>query len=586
MSLVYWHLFGVGHHAAGIRKDAQANLETSVAGKFFSTGSQLQLGFWKKGDRGEDGEGLPEYALRLPQARLRNIRIRRLWRGRCEGEENDMRTHGIRFMRGALALTLALVLAMQAFGAEKKAKYVIMLIGDGMGLPQRRAAAQFIGEELAMRKLPAQGITTTHAADRFITGSAAAATAIGAGQKTNIGVVGMDPSLRPVKSIAELAKEQGMKVGIVSSVSIDHATPAAFYAHVPNRGQYYDIDIALAKSGFDYFGGGGLKDPSNKRDNSKHFQGDALELAKKNGYVIVTDREAFRALEPGRKVIAYNDWLQDSGALPYDMDRRMGEDISLAEFTRKGIELLDNTKGFFLMVEAGKIDWACHANDAAAAIRDTLAFDNAVKAALHFYEQHPDETLVVVTGDHECGGMTLGFAGTKYDTDFTLLRSQRDSFQKFGDEVISALKESGKKSFDAIRPAITECFGLKFEGEAGDPMVLAPHEVTDIRQAFVRSMAGDLEGADDKRTYLLYGGYDPLAVTLTHILNQKAGIAWTSYKHTAVPVGTCAIGVGAEMFNGYYDNTDVGLRTMKIMGLGDQVQYADTDSEKKAFAAR
>jgi len=471
-------------------------------------------------------------------------------------------------------------LLMAGQGMAKEAKYVFLMIGDGMGIPQRAAAEQYIGEKLLMDTLPAQGVTTTHAANRYITGSAPAATAMASGQKTNIGVVGMDPQLRPVKTLAELAKEQGMKVGIVSSVSIDHATPAAFYAHVPKRGQYYDIDVALAESGFDYFGGGGLKDPTNERDNSQNYRGNALEMAKDNGYSIVTDKDEFLGLSKGAgKVLASNEWLQDSKALPYDMDRR-SQDISLAEFTKKGIELLDNDDGFFMMVEGGKIDWACHANDGKASIQDTLAFDEAVREAYAFYQEHPEETLLVVTGDHECGGMTLGFAGTKYATNFEVLSKQNVSFQKFSADILAELKESKSQvAFKDVKPLITKHFGLKFDAEGSDLMALKSHEVITIMEAFERSMAGDVEMSKDPETYLLYGGYEPLTVTLTHILNQKAGLAWTSYKHTGVPVTTSAVGVGAEAFNGSYDNTDIGLKIMDTMGLVSEVQYAEQDED-------
>jgi alkaline phosphatase len=465
------------------------------------------------------------------------------------------------------------------------AKYVFLLIGDGMGIPQRTAAEQYTGKKLLMNTLPAQGITTTHAADRFITGSAASATAMASGLKTNIGVVGLDPALKQVKTLAEMAQEQGKKVGIISSVSIDHATPAAFYAHVPKRGQYYDIDVALAESGFDYFAGGGLKDPTNKRNNSQDFRGDARELAKNNGYRMVTNKEQFLALSKSDgKIIAYNDWLQDSKALPYHMDNRP-QDITLAEFTQKGIELLDNDKGFFMMIEGGKIDWACHANDGTASIHDTLAFDAAVQVAYDFYEKHSNETLIVVTGDHECGGLTLGFAGTKYATNFEVLGKQTVSFQKFSDEILGDFKKQGDgATFAKIKPMITRYFGLTFDAEPGDPMGLQSHEQIQLMEAFERTMSGETEKSKDPGTYLLYGEYEPLTVTLTHILNQKAGMAWTSYKHTGVPVSTSAIGVGAETFNGAYDNTDIALKIMPIMGAEARVQYASEEPSEEPIA--
>jgi alkaline phosphatase len=460
------------------------------------------------------------------------------------------------------------------------AKYVFLFIGDGMGFPQKTAAEQFQGKALRMDQFLAQGVTTTYAADRFITGSAASATALAAGQKTNIGVVGMTPDLKPVKSVAHLAKEQGKKVGIVSSVSIDHATPAAFYAHVPKRSMYHEIDHALAESGFDFFGGGGLKDPDGKRVLKKNPDaktlGNAIEKAKENGYKIVTDKESFMALKPeDGKVLAWNAWLQDSGAMPYAIDMTE-KDITLPEFTAKAIEMLDNEKGFFLMVEAGKIDWACHANDGTSAVINTLAFDDAIGKAMQFAEKHPEETLIVVTGDHECGGLTIGFAGTKYEMNFDVLGAQKVSYVKFDQEIF---KNSGG-DFEALKLIVTENFGLKFEGDPKeDILVLEPFQIEQIKTAFQRAKGGDNEKSENEETYLLYGEYNPLSVTLTHILNQKAGLGWTSYKHTGVPVGTMAMGVGAEVFDGYYDNIDVALKIFSIMGIESKVHAADDSGE-------
>jgi alkaline phosphatase len=457
------------------------------------------------------------------------------------------------------------------------AKYIFFFIGDGMGIPQRTAAEQYSGKRLAVDNFPAHGVTTTFAADRFITGSAASATSLASGQKTNIGMIGMAPDTRSVKTMAEMARELGMKVGIVSSVSIDHATPAAFYAHVPKRSMYYDIDIALADSGFDFFGGGGIKDPANKKGNAAEFKGDALAYIKAKGYKVVSSKADFMALkkEDG-KVLAWNAHLPDGKAMPYVMDMTP-DDITLPQFTAKAIELLNNPNGFFLMVEGGKIDWACHANDAAASIHNTLAFDEAVQVAIAFADQHPEDTLIVVTGDHECGGLTLGFAGTKYQSYFDILKHQNVSFQKFSDDVLAAYKKecTGKCSFDDIKKMINDHFGLKFEGDGNaDPLVLKPYEIEVLREAYFKSMLGEKVRSVDHTTNLLYGGYEPLTVAVTHLLNNKAGLGWTSYKHTGVPVTTSAMGKGAKIFNGYYDNTDVALKIMSVMGIAPKIHYA------------
>ncbi|WP_247648509.1 alkaline phosphatase [Pseudodesulfovibrio sp. zrk46] len=467
---------------------------------------------------------------------------------------------------------------VQAEAKGNYAKYVFLFVGDGMGLPQRAATAAYTGKPLVIDTMPAQGITTTFANNRFITGSAASATSLASGIKTNINYIGVDENFKPVKTLAEMAREQGKKVGIVSSVSIDHATPAAFYAHVKTRKMYHEIDHALAESGFDYFAGGGLKDPAGKK--SKAPMGDALSKLKSNGYKVVTNKKDFQAIKPGDgKVIAWNEWLQDGKALPYVMDMTK-KDITLPEFTAKGIEMLDNSKGFFMMVEGGKIDWACHANDATASITNTIAFDNAVKVAMNFYNKHPKDTLIVVTGDHECGGLTLGFAGTKYGSHFDILGKQKVSFQKFTDEIMVDFKQKNG-SFADMQKIITAQFGLKFQGDAKtDPLVLADYQVAELKAAFERSMKGDEKAKGE--AYLLYGEYDPMAVSITHVLNQKAGLGWTSYKHTGVPVSTSAIGVGSEMFNGSYDNTDIAKKIMQVMGLPAKPQYVEFGKFKVA----
>ena len=475
------------------------------------------------------------------------------------------------------------------------AKYIFLFIGDGMGVAQRNAAELFLAAtaganarpeetKLVMNTFPVQGMNTTYDLTSVIPDSASTGTALSTGYKTKSGVVGMDASGTNVyKSIAEMAKEHGMKVGVISSVSIDHATPAAFYAHQPSRGNYYEISMELANSDFDYFAGGPPKRPTGNDGE----QPDAIAAAKDNGFTIVNTRKDFEKLEPGvGSVWAMSPYPADGNALYYELDRP-ADDISLVEYVAKGIELLDNPDGFFMIVEGGKIDWACHANDAGAAIHDTLVFDQAIREAIEFYEQHPDETLIVVTGDHETGGMTIGFAGTKYSAFFDKIERQTMSYVAFS-ELLNEYKEThtaADAKFEDVMPWIEEAFGLKVlpseEREAlqaradeGDEeaarelgLVLTDLELAVLQEAFISSMLGEEERSQDDYTYLLYGGYEPLAVKLTTILNQKAGISWTSYSHTGIPVQTSALGVGQEMFSGYYDQTDVNHSMVTVAGF-------------------
>jgi alkaline phosphatase len=472
--------------------------------------------------------------------------------------------------RLGLLCALGAVAAMAATPVPSQAKYVFLFIGDGMAMPQISSAEVFAkamtSQDIAIKRLgftqfPVAGLTTTYDAGSFITDSASAGTALATGHKTLNGVVNMDPTkTRNFKTIAEFVHERGGKVGIVTSVSLDHATPASFYAKSPSRGNYYDIAVQLGRSGFEYFGGGGFLQPKGKNND----QADAITLAKAAGYTFVNDKAAFQALKPGSgKILAVNGTLQDSAAMPYEIDRKPG-DLSLADYTRKGIELLaPNPKGFFMMVEGGKIDWACHANDAAASIRDTLAFDRAVAEAVAFAGRHPADTLVVVTGDHECGGMTLGFAGTQYSTFFNKIAPQKMSFQRFNDEVVEPYKKAtprDKARIEDLAPALKDSFGF-------DLAALSPLQKEQVEVAFQRTMGNTQARPVQEDAFLLYGGYEPLTIKVTQLLNQMAGIGWTSYAHTGVPVATFAMGAGQEAFAGYYDNTDIFRKLARVMGI-------------------
>jgi len=495
--------------------------------------------------------------------------------------------------RFILSFFVVLYLAQSALAAE--AKYVFLFIGDGMSVSQASAAEMYKAalkgearagvEKLNFSTFPAQGMTTTYSSESLITDSAAAGTAIACGVKTYNAGVGVDVDGKPVPTFAEMARDAGMKVGIVSSVSIDHATPASFYAHQKSRKNYYEIGLELAASDFDYFAGGGFIDPEGKKSKKEGEKVHVVEAIKKAGYSYVNDKVAFEALKSGAKTVVVNPRLQDDQAMPYAIDTREG-DITLADLTAKGIEVLDNPKGFFMMVESGKIDWACHANDAMAAIGDTLAFEEAVAKAMEFATEHPSETLVVVTGDHETGGLSLGFSGTKYATYFKNLQQQKVSYVAFDEEFDAWRKANPGAPFEKVAGLVEERFGLKVPTEAdlaemakvaessdyaksvgsSFDMHLKAFELEDLKAAYGRSMSSEKDEAEG-RDYLMYGNYEPFTVTLTHLLNQKAGLAWTSYSHTGVPVLTSAMGVNAERFNGFYDNTDIYTKIVEAMGL-------------------
>ena len=377
---------------------------------------------------------------------------------------------------------LIFLCAGPAAGAER-ARYVFLMIGDVMGPAQRTAAELFANADtmpttqpksikrLAMNDMPVGGSAYTHSASSLITDSAAAGTALACGQKTDNGVISMDPTGETkLTTIAERAKAAGMKVGIISSVSIDHATPACFYAHQPKRSSYHDIAMQLPQSGFDFFGGAATPVGRSLGEG----QMSPVEAARAAGYAIANTRAELAAVR-SPKVWAFDEPTDSAAAMPYAIDQP-GDAMSLAELTCKAVELLDNPKGFFIMVEGGKIDWACHQNDAATAVQETLVFDAAVARAVDFYRKHPNDTLVVVTGDHETGGMTLGFAAGGALNPARLAR-QTMSHERFGQHV-ARWRDAGT-AFDDALPVIRQAFGYE---------TLSPVELTRIRTAYAVSM--------------------------------------------------------------------------------------------------
>lgn len=460
----------------------------------------------------------------------------------------------------------------------KVPKYIFMLIGDGMSFAQVNAAQVYMGnnesgkvatKNMNFTEFPVAGVATTHDSTSFCPDSASTATSLSTGVKTHSGVIGMAvDKATSVQNISELLKEQkNMKIGVVSSVTINHATPAAYYAHVASRNDYYGIALQLAASGFDYFGGGNISKPTGNEKDQK----DAYEIIKEAGYLIPETKEEILALNSqSGKVYASSPVVQDSGALLYALDNKEGE-LDFSDYVQNAINVLDNPDGFFIMAESGKIDWACHANDAKTTIEEVIEFENGVQVAIDFAKKHPDETLIIVTGDHETGGMTLGYAATGYSTAFNILDHQKMSYVAFDGLIKKMKEENSGLTFEDVMPIITENFGLLPPDEqvADNPLALTESEFQKLKDGFAESQKPKEERNYTDEQKILYGGYDPLSVSVTHIINNKAGIGWTSYSHTGTPVAVYASGVGAELFNGSYDNTDVFNKLLVATGLAN-----------------
>ncbi|MBP5226542.1 MAG: alkaline phosphatase [Kiritimatiellae bacterium] len=450
-----------------------------------------------------------------------------------------------------LVLSASLILGVSSLFAAPP-KYVLLFIGDGMSTPQRMIAEEFAiktgkGEILA-NHLKYHATTRTCSSSSLVTDSAAAATAIACGTKTYNGALGMDADGNRLESIAEVAHKNGKKVGIVTTVTICHATPAGFYAHRKNRGLAYQIGLDLIASGFEYFAGGGMGNQFDKKDDPE-YRGNIYDLAaKEGGYKVVRNKADLMAVKPGQKV--FGPMTED--AMPFSIDNP-GDDMipTLAELTAKGIELLDNPNGFFMMVEGGKIDYAGHANDAATNLGEVLAFDQAIRVGYDFYKKHPNETLIMVTGDHETGGMAMGFAGTGYALYMDRLTNQKCSKDVFAQIIKKMRKENQNLTFEEVVPLLKEKFGFIFgqEEEASDakkqkegkidPMALNKDELKKLKDAFKRNQ---------------------LPEAAKQVMSAKAGIGWTSGAHTALPALTTSEGLYAERFVGLMDNTDISNR--------------------------
>ena len=442
-------------------------------------------------------------------------------------------------------LTASLVLSAAEI---KPAKYVFLFIGDGMSIPQRMMAEEYStrigGGKLAINSMPCQAITTTRSATEFITDSAASGTAIACGEKTVNGCIGMDATRKNnLTSVAKVAKNSGRKVGIITSITINHATPAAFYANRTSRSNYYGIALDLVNSNFDYFGGGGAAKHDDK--TSKLYKGNIYDLAAKADYTVAHGKEAINAIKPGSgKVFA----VGAKGALPYAIDRTEN-DMPLADFVKQATQLLDNEKGFFIMTEGGRIDPVCHSNDAATVMHEILDFDKAVKVAVEFAQKHPEETLIVVTGDHETGGLTLGFAGTGYKSYLENLQYQKCSMEKLAYTFKELADTKGKLVFDDVKKILAEKFNMYAEADKkadSKQLILTAKELKEIETAFNAQFP---KGVNKGGAWL--------AKIIVRIFNNKCAVGWTTGAHTALPVLTTAYGAGSENFNGFIDNTDI-----------------------------
>ena len=464
------------------------------------------------------------------------------------------------------SLMLAVLMLAISYSFAQKAKYVFYFIGDGMGVNQVEGTELYqaelqgrIGiEPLLFTQFPYFTVATSYSATNGVTDSAASGTALATGNKSKNGTLGMLKDHKTnVNSVAVWAKDAGCRVGVATSVSVDHATPASFYAHVPYRKMYYEIGKDLYDAGFDFYAGSDFKNPTDEKNPESEC---LYDMAEENGYTIARGYEDYlkKSKKADKMILLQTEEASDidRSCIPYAIDRKPG-DLTLEQITTSAIDFMskDLDKGFFLMIEGGKIDWACHANDAATAFHEINDFDNSIKIAYEFYKKHPDETLIVITADHETGGFVLGTG--KYELNLQVLKNQKVSETKFTRIIRDIRKQyNNDVPWEAVKKALTENFGF------WDTVEMTDEETARLEKVYNKSFkSGKVEMEKS-----LYARNEPISSEAKRIMSAKALIGWTSGGHSAGFIPVCAVGAGAEKFSARTDNAQIPLKIAEAAG--------------------
>lgn len=467
-------------------------------------------------------------------------------------------------MRKLSSLLFLLVLSVCIYAQQ--AKYVFYFIGDGMGVNQVQGTEIYRAEleekmgisPLLFTQFPYSTVALTNSGTNRVTDSAAAGTALATGYKTKNSAIGvLKDQQTPVNSVAVWAKNKGCRVGIATSVTVNHATPGAFYAHAAKRTLYHEIGKDLYKTGFDFYAGSDFRDVT---DPDNPPAENLYTMADKNGYTIARGyKEYLKKSKKADKMIMLQTEeasKHEYASIPYAIDRKKG-DLTLQDITRSAINFLSKgpSKGFFLMVEGGKIDWACHSNDAATVFHEIIDFDSAIKTAYEFYSQHPDETLIVVTADHETGGFVLG-TGT-YDLNLQVLKNQKVSENGFT-RIVNEMrtKTNNQVSWEAIQQALKDNFGF------WEKVELTEQQEARLKTVYDKS----LKNQEMKQVSSEYAQDEPIASEAKRIINEIALVGWTSGGHSAGYVPVFAIGAGADLFQGRIDNTQIPTKIAQAAG--------------------
>ena len=429
-------------------------------------------------------------------------------------------------------------------------KYIFYFIGDGMGPSHVLGTELYLGEQagkigrpqpLCFTSFPYSAFVTTFSASNGVTDSAASGTALATGHKTNNGHIGTAPDGSPVYSVAYAAKESGFAVGVATTVCINHATPGAFYAHNNSRNNYHDIAQEMLTAGYDFYAGGDAK--CNEEQRTALYA-----KAKEQGYTIARGYDDYIAkADDAKKMMLYQKNISEG--LPYTIDRTE-EDLTLAQITEAAIDFLKekSKKGFFLMVEGGKIDYASHSDDAATMFNEVLDFNAAIAEALEFYKKHKNETLIIVTADHETGGLVLGYSGA-YALNLKALANQKVSEDKLKEIMRTKAMQRMPLRWEEMQNTIAENTGLWRE------LKPSKSEEQKMKQLFEEG-----ESNPQKRVEK----FEAIATVAKNAVNRIALVSWAGPNHSGTFVPLFAIGKEADKFHGIIDNTDIPKIIKKV----------------------
>ncbi len=434
--------------------------------------------------------------------------------------------------------------------AKKTVKNLIVLIADGCGAEQYTLARWFKGEPLALDQIRV-GAVKTYIADSLVADSAPASTAFATGYRTSgkfisvgpknptlPGVPAPDPGLsyKPVASVLEGAKLLGKATGIVVTSRVTHATPAAYYAHVPSRQMENDIMEQGVYQNLDVVLGGGKRHLLSQKYGGKRTDDENLmEVLPERGYTLVASAQELQQVKSGK---VYGIFADNHLEAEIDRPEFAPQQPTLKDMTRKAMELLSpDPDGFFLLVEGSQVDWACHANDPTHLLGDLVMFDRAVQAALDF-AQKDGHTLVLAFSDHNCGGMSIGNYATSGSYSQMKLEALLEPLKKMKLSTLGLGRKLGPhKTPEKVKEVVQEFWGLEITDEEAQQIVtLAQKYAGNPNNAFGEVIC-------PKYTY----------------------IGWTTHGHTAGDVPLFAFGPCRPV--GLLDGPDIGKISAQALGL-------------------